>query len=111
LGVLKVTFDLFRSNEGKTAVKGLSCVVDQLSIIVKVFLNSSPGPQFSDSSASASTRVAKGRIAVDCAARLQKQRPNTVNIGPASMLATGAELKKRATVSPEEPWVSRGAQD
>jgi hypothetical protein len=65
-------------------------VVDQLSIIVKVFLNSSPGPQCSESSASnaprrpncisrrqrhASTRVAKGWIAVDCAALLQKYRP------------------------------------
>ena len=123
LGALKVTFDLFRPNEGKTAVKGLSSVVDQLSIIVRVFLNSSPGPQCSDSSASeaprrpncisrrqrhANTPVARGGIAVDCAARLQKYKPNTVNIGPASALAKVAELRKRAPVSPEEPWVSRG---
>jgi hypothetical protein len=52
LGALKVTFDLSRPDEGKTAVKGLSGVVDQLWIIVKVFLNSSPGPQYADSSAS-----------------------------------------------------------
>ena len=37
LGALKRTFDLFRPNEGKTAVKRLSSRVDQLSIIVKVF--------------------------------------------------------------------------
>jgi hypothetical protein len=37
LGALKMTFDLFRPNEGETAVKRLSCQVDQLSIIVKVF--------------------------------------------------------------------------
>jgi hypothetical protein len=123
LGVLKVTFGLFRSNEGKTAVKGLSSVVDQLSIIVKVFLNSSPGPQCSDSSASnaprrpncisrrqrhASTRVAKSRIAVDCAARLQKYRPILSTSAHASALAWVAELRKRSTVGPEEPRVSRG---
>jgi hypothetical protein len=56
LSALKVTFDLFRPNEGKTAVKGLSIVVDQLSIIVKVFLNSSPGPQCSDLKARAMPR-------------------------------------------------------
>jgi hypothetical protein len=33
---------------------------------------------------------------------------NPVKIGPASALARVAELRKRATVSPEEPWVSRG---
>jgi hypothetical protein len=122
LGALKVTFDLFRPNEEKTAVTGLSSVVDQLSIVVEIFLNSSPRLQCSDSSASnaprrpncisrrqrhASPYVAKGRIAVDCAARLQKYRPNTINIGPASALATVAELRRSATVSPEEPRVSR----
>jgi hypothetical protein len=35
-----VTFDLFPPNQGKAAVKRLSSVVDQLSIVVMVLLNS-----------------------------------------------------------------------
>jgi hypothetical protein len=101
LGALKVTFDLFRPYEEKTTVKDFSSVVDQLSIVVKVFLNSSPGPHSSDSGASNPQgvrivfhggnatpvpQVAKGRVAVDCAARLQKLRP---------ILSTWAELARR----------------
>jgi hypothetical protein len=61
-----VTFDLFRPNEGKTAVNGLSRVVDQLSILVKVFLNSLPGPHCADSSASSVPRRP------NCISRLQR---------------------------------------
>jgi hypothetical protein len=119
-----MTFDLFRPNEGETVVKRLSSLVDQLSINVKVFLNSLPGPQFSDSSAGnaprrpncisrrlryASTRVEKGRRSRLIALPGSKScKPNAVNIGPASAPATVAVLKKRVTESPEEPWVPRG---
>ena len=119
-----MTFDLFRPNEGETVVKRLSSLVDQLSINVKVFLNSLPGPQFSDSSAGnaprrpncisrrlryASTRVEKGRRSRLIALPGSKScKPNAVNIGPASAPATVAVLKKRVTESPRRTLGPKG---